>query len=478
MSSCASVTPMSSNEGSGLSRRELMWMAAVGSAMPLRLLGQEAGPAAAITAAIAAAKDPNRWLAAAEGAARWIRTTRVTTPQGVLWPNSADRPEGKIASPELYAGTAGIVLFSSEMARVTGDTVCRWEAEAGADWLAATLPETLDAEGLYTGLAGVGYVLHHAANVTGKKAHLAGAERCLELIQSAAKPAGAGVEWPSLALDVMAGSAGVILYLLYMAKELDRPALRELALSAGLRLAEVGIPDAGGTKWQMANYPGAGRLMPNFSHGTAGIAYALATLHLETGRPEPLDAALAGARYLQAVANTAGDGCLILHHEPEPDGRDLFYLGWCHGPAGTARLFYQLARAVKDDQWLDWARRGARSVMTSGIPEEETPGFWNNASQCCGLAGVADFFLRLHKVTGDPELLAFARRVGDALLAKATKEGDGLKWIQAEHRIRPEYVFAQTGYMQGAAGIGMLLLHLDAVERGKEWPFRLPDTPY
>lgn len=476
MISRASVMAMSASNGGGLSRRELMWMAAVGSALPFRLHAQEAGPAAAVTAA----KDPNRWLAGAEGAARWIRTTRVTTPQGVLWQWSPDLLAGKSASPQLYSGTGGIVLFSSELARVTGDTMCKWEAEAGADWLVATLPEKLEVEreGLYIGMAGVGYVLHHASKATGKKTHLAAAERCLDLIQAAAKPAGAGVEWPSLLMDVMSGSAGVILYLLHMARELNRPELKELALKAGLRLAEAGIPEAGGMKWRYANYPGAGRLMPNFSHGTSGIAYALATLHLETGRQEPLDAALAGARYLQAVANTAGDGCLILHHEPEPDGRDLYYLGWCHGPAGTTRLFYQLARATRDESWMAWALRGARSVLASGIPEQQTPGFWNNVSQCCGLAGVADFCLRLHKVTQDPELLAFARRVGDALLAKATKEGDGLKWIQAEHRIRPDEVFAQTGYMQGAAGIGMLLLHLDAVERGKEWTFRLPDTPY
>jgi hypothetical protein len=52
------------------------------------------------------------------------------------------------------------------------------------------------------------------------------------------------------------------------------------------------------------------------------------------------------------------------------------------------------------------------------------------------------------------------------------------RWIQAEHRIKPDYVYAQTSYMQGAAGIGILLLHLDAVEHGKEWAFRLPDMPY
>lgn len=421
------------------------------------------------------AETTSRWLDAAVKAARWIRTTRVATPDGLLWLSGPERPEGMSASPELYTGTSGVVLFLVELARATGDESWLKEAAAGADWLIAGLPETLDHAGLYTGVPGIGLAIHQVAKATGQEKHRKGAERCLELVHAGAKPAGAGVEWDP-GLDVIAGSAGTILYLLHMARELDRPASRELALKAGMRLAELGIPEAGGRKWRMMNDPEAKRLMPNFSHGTAGIAYALATLHLETGREEPLAAALAGARYLQSVANTEGDGCLIFHHEPEPDGRNLYYLGWCHGPAGTVRLFYQLARATKDDAWMGWVRRGTRSIVASGIPERQTPGFWNNAGQCCGLAGVADLFLRLHKVTG--EGLGFARKVGESLLAKATPAGDGLKWVHAEHRVRPEYVYAQTGYMQGAAGIGMLLLHLDAVERGKEWGFRLPDSPY
>lgn len=452
----------------GLSRRELLALAVLaGAGVPFRLRAEE---------------KPTRWLDAAVKAARWIRTTRVATPDGLLWLSGPERPEGMNASPDLYTGTAGVVLFLVELARVTGDESWLEEAAAGADWLIAGLPAALDPEqaqaGLYTGVPGIGLAIHQVAKATGKEQYRKGAERCLELVHAGAKPAGAGVEWDP-GLDIIAGSAGTILYLLHMARELDRPASRELALKAGMRLAELGIPEAGGRKWRFVNTPEAKRLMPNFSHGTAGIAYALATLHLETGRKEPLEAALAGARYLQSVANTenaGGEGCLIFHHEPEPDGRDLYYLGWCHGPAGTVRLFYQLSRATKDDAWLGWVRRGTRSIVASGIPEKQTPGFWNNAGQCCGLAGVADLFLRLHKATG--EGLDFARKVGEALLAKATPAGDGLKWVHAEHRVRPDYVYAQTGYMQGAAGIGMLLLHLDAVDRGREWGFRLPDSPY
>jgi hypothetical protein len=51
-------------------------------------------------------------------------------------------------------------------------------------------------------------------------------------------------------------------------------------------------------------------------------------------------------------------------------------------------------------------------------------------------------------------------------------------WIQAEHRVRPDLLVAQTGYMQGAAGIGMLLLHLEAFEKGRGAEIILPDSPF
>src|SRR5207253_5943577 len=131
-------------------------------------------------------------------------------------------------------------------------------------------------------------------------------------------------------------------------------------------------------------------------HGTAGNAYFLASLYLETKDRAFLEAALAGASYLKAVAKTQGDVCLVFHHEPE--GEDLFYLGWCHGPTGTARLFYRLYQATGDREWLDWVKRSARAILASGIPEKRPPGFWNNVSQCCGSAGVAEFFLDLHRL--------------------------------------------------------------------------------
>jgi lantibiotic modifying enzyme len=293
------------------------------------------------------------------------------------------------------------------------------------------------------------------------------------LLGQRAKKAGKGVEWNDVT-DIISGSAGTGLFLLYAARELGDSTAGELASAAGERLIELGQPAQGGLKWAMS--PQFDRLMPNFSHGTAGCAYFLATLYLHTKNPAFLDAALAGATYLKAVAKTEGDVCLIFHHEPK--GEDLFYLGWCHGPVGTARLFYRLHQATQDRAWLDWVKRSARAIMQSGIPDKQTPGFWNNVSQCCGSAGVAEFFLEMYRITHDPQYLVFAERVTDDLLRRATRDDKGIRWIQAEHRIQPKLLLAQTGYMQGAAGIGMLLLHFDALEHGRRPRITLPDNPF
>lgn len=472
-----------------LSRRDLLKLSLwTGAGLTWGAGGALAGQDPAPAPAAARPASSRRYLDAAVQAARWIRTTRIEAPGGYVWLHGPERPEGPKFSHELYHGGSGVVLFLLQLGQVTGDASHLEEAARGASALIAGLPEKIGRdegqEGLYSGVAGIGFTLEQVHEATGKLEYAQGAVRCRDLLLKAAQPVPPDgedgierAEWGEVN-DIIAGAAGAGLYLLHRARQLEDLAALRLAVRVGHRLIERGIPEAGGLKWRMVpSYP---KLMPNFSHGTAGVAYFLAALYQDTRQPAFLDAALAGARYLQAVADTSGDGCLIFHNEPE--GKDLYYLGWCHGPVGTARLFRQLALVTKDASWDEWVRKGARSILRSGIPEKPTPGFWNNAGQCCGGAGVGDFFLRLHRLNKDPESLAFARRIADDLLRRATPvptaAGGGLKWVHAEHRAKPEYTYAQTGFMQGAAGIGLFLLHLDAVERRQGWDFRLPDSPF
>jgi lantibiotic modifying enzyme len=410
-----------------------------------------------------------RERALALDAVRWIDASAVESDAGTLWPAV---PGGPVGDVSLYSGSSGVVLFQLLAYRATGERRYLQRARSGADALVARL-DSIEEPGLYTGLAGVGFVLGECARVSGDERHRQAARRCVELLEQRARPAGAGLEW-NATTDVIAGGAGIGLFLLHAARELERPAARECAERAGERLIELATSEPGGLSWAMD--PAFPRRMPNFSHGTAGVAYFLARLYEETGRCEFLEAALGGARYLLSIARTDGNTCLVFHDEP--DGRELFYLGWCHGPVGTARLFYQLRRVTREPEWLAWTERSARAILASGIPERATPGFWNNAGPCCGLAGVAEFFFDLHRVTRRGEYLDFSRLVTDVLRARATRDAAGARWIQAEHRVRPQELAAQTGWMQGAAGIGAWLLRLDAFEQGGELRCRLPDTPF
>jgi lantibiotic modifying enzyme len=414
-------------------------------------------------------KEPD-YLKTALQAARWIRSTAVKVEQGISWPSDPKDPNSM--STTLYSGSPGVVLFFIEASRVTGDESFLRDAKAGADSLLNSIDSTKET-GLYTGLAGIGYTLQESFKATGDTRYREGASRCATLLRERAVKAGDGVEWNDTT-DIISGGAGTGLFMIYAAREFKQPAFRETAKLAALRLVELSKPESKGVKWAMN--PGYPRLMPNFSHGTAGIAYFLAVVYGETKEKPFLDAALRGAEYLLSVAKTEGDICLVFHNEP--DGKELYYLGWCHGPVGTARLFYQLYRATGERVWMDWVRRSARAVMQSGIPEKQTPGFWNNVSQCCGSAGVADFFLSLYVATGDRQYLDFSKRVAARLVALATHDESGARWVQAEHRVRPELLAAQTGYMQGASGIGMLLLRLHSLARGKDLGIKFPDSPF
>ncbi len=98
---------------------------------------------------------------------------------------------------------------------------------------------------------------------------------------------------------------------------------------------------------------------------------------------------------------------------------------------------------------------------------ERSPGFWSNVGQCCGNCGVSEYFVARHERYGDAGALAFAERVARDAIARGVRDAEGMKWVQAENRTSPDAVVAQTGLMQGAAGVGLAMLHLDGAIAGR-----------
>ena len=413
---------------------------------------------------------PN-YLDAATAAADWILRSGRTVGDGRAWPVDPTVPTQ--FADNLYGGTAGVVLFLIEFYLATYRTEYLVAATDGASYLAGR-PTAPDADcGLYTGTAGVAWVLGRVHRTSPSSTISEAARRLTAKLRERAREVGDGVEWnPST--DIVSGTAGIGLALLALHEDDPESGYLALAEKAGRRLIATAIPEAGGLKWPLS--PGNPRLMPNFSHGTAGVAYFLATLYLRTRRQEFLDGALSGAKYLLSIADTSEAGCKVFHNEL--DGTSLYYMGWCHGPAGTARLFWQLDRATGSREWREWAVRGARSLELCGVPERRTEGFWNNHGMCCGTAGVGAFFLSLYQATHDRKYWDLAKRCAKVILEAAKRDETGMRWVHAEHRTQPDQVVAQTGYMQGAAGIGSFLLSMHLQEQGKRRAHPLPDDPF
>lgn len=450
-----------------LSRRDFLSQTA--------LVAAAAGLGPGMARALLAGSQPGgrRYLDLAVGCARWIERTTIRDGAALSWPADPLRPAS--VGFDHYNGMAGLVTFFATLGAVSGDA--RWLdlAAGGARTLTSRLagPPAATDDGLYTGLAGQSHALLMLERAGGGAEWGRAARQMTDRIVARAKPVEAGVEW-STSWDIVSGVAGTGLFLLAAGRQWKDDSLVQLAGRAGRRLLSTGVEAEGGLMW----FPGAGvdRNYPNFSHGTAGVAYFLATLFRATGDKVFLDGALSGAKYLEAVA-TRQDGAAAIFHV-SGGGEDRFYLSWCHGPVGTARLFYRLHQITGERRWQDWVDALTRTVERSGVPEGRTSGYWDNISQCCGNAGIGQYCLDLARYNPTAATAALRDRIVANTLSRATDDGDGLRWVQAENRTQPENLVAQTGFMQGAAGVGTFFLQLDTFARGEPWAFPMPDTPF
>jgi lantibiotic modifying enzyme len=413
------------------------------------------------------------YLDVAVRCAEWIDRSAQERPDGLAWPSDPLKPAS--ISLDFYNGMPGVVAFFANLYQASGDARWRERAERGGKFLVAESARQADrlGAGLYTGFGGLGTTYMTLEAVKAGGSFGAEARKAAAGLAARAKTNTDGVEWSDVN-DIISGTAGTGLFLLHAAHAWNDPSLEDLAARAGRRLLAKGVPAEGGMMWFPSGTAGAN--YPNFSHGTAGVAYFLATLYSRSHDKAFLDGALAGARYLDAVSTRRGDGRAIFH--VTGGGENRFYLSWCHGPVGTARLFYRLLEVTRDEQWRRWIDELTNWVLASGAPEQRSDGYWNNISQCCGNVGIGQYFIDLARRgwTIPPDTMR--DRVVKNTLSRATDDANGLRWVQAENRVSPENLVAQTGFMQGAAGVGTFFLQLDALARGVAWTTPMPDTPW
>jgi lantibiotic modifying enzyme len=423
-------------------------------------------------------------------AEQFIASQIIEGDKGVYWRIA---PEAEAApNYNFYHGSGGVALFYLELYAATSNQhYLDLAVSAGNEIVANTATASGGRISMYSGLPGDVFVLNELYKRTKDDRFRDAARHAIDQIKAQSKTLGNGVGWieknPFGAYneantnigemyDLTIGSAGVGIMFLYAYRDkLDEEGV-EWSVRIADRLLEVAEKTDDGLRWPMMDNLPAPYIMPNFSHGPAGIAYFFADLYTETKQQKYLDAALSAAEYVQSRAVPKGDGILVTHHE-RPDPADLYYLSTCHGPPGTGRLMFLLHQITGDNQWLDWIESNMKGMLATGAPEKRSEGFWNNHGQCCGDAGLGDYAVYLYRATGKESYLNVANRIAEYLVSDANKKDGTLSWTTAEMRIKPEFTQTQTGYMQGAAGMGSFFLHLATV---KTDPVKIPilATPF
>jgi Lanthionine synthetase C-like protein len=384
-----------------------------------------------------------------------------------------------------YAGIGGLAPALAEISQCRALSNAEQALAAGiAARLSATAGARADAS-LYLGLGG---------DVTALKLLAPGSERvALARLADLMTPAGwntppeTGTGSAAPVNDVVLGAAGVVLAAVWAGGEHSRA----IATTGGEALLRAADQTKDGLDWAMM----AGRTsrMPNYSHGTAGIATALAIAGAALNRDDFIVAARHGAQHLLTLGSLADGGFIIPHTLPysRRDVEPVTYT-WCHGPAGTSQLFPALAHAGVDTvAGLDVTglrQRCLHTILASGIPQRLRPGFWDNDGRCCGTAGVGDVLLDAAQDGAGQAacgtLLQGARTMADALVERAIRDKTGARWRFLEHRQDPPLLPPGTAWMQGAAGIAAFLLRLarvidnglsaPVVERPDQW-WAVPD---
>jgi hypothetical protein len=301
----------------------------------------------------------------------WIASVAVGVDGGLGW------LENGVLVDDLYAGTAGVLLGCVEVAAAGLDTA---RVAAGACGrllhLARQEPGAMPDDGLFSGWAGVAVALGAWSRAAGDTA---AAEAAAEAAaQVAAQIAGRIRQAPRDPLrygDVTSGDAGILLALLgVLARRApllpgESGAVTRAAHVLASRLAEAAEPGPDGLHWRMV--AGQERLMPGFSHGTAGVAYALAAAGRTLHRRDLVDAAIGGGDAVLAAGDHPG-GWGVPVAIPARPGRPAVSYGWCHGPAGTARLFVLLSEIDPHPRWQH-AMDACLQALRDSRPPGSTP---------------------------------------------------------------------------------------------------------
>ncbi len=259
----------------------------------------------------------------AAGGLDWLLGVAGQMQGGLVWTGHTDDAE---VDPTLYSGAAGIVITLLEAYRHFGDVRYADAAIRGSRAIASAVAGW-ELSSLYFGLTGMAVALQAVAGQLGDLDAGRAAGGALARVKASFD----GERWGPQ-FELLGGNAGIALGAL----GLGDVELAEMAVTPYLRAVEV---TPAGVTWE--NREGLETRRHHISHGTLGVAYALAATAQAAGRTDLMDLALAGVNDVVARNEAGPSGFLVPHSDPQQDPARIqrySYAGATGQPA-TRRCF-------------------------------------------------------------------------------------------------------------------------------------------
>jgi type 2 lantibiotic biosynthesis protein LanM len=371
------------------------------------------------------------WLSAAalrhDGEVAWIGLTQLRDKNWVI---------NTRAEIDLYSGIAGICLFLAYHERMTGESATGKLAREAAFTLRRLVElrkqETRSIGG-FCGWGAILYTFAHLGALWTEEAFWNDAEALVTHVE-------AHVENDD-ALDIISGAAGCIGGLLTLHHCTGSRRVLDVAKRCGEWLIARSEPQARGRAWKTSGCPDVP--LTGFSHGAAGMAWALLELASVSGEERFFTPAREAIEYERSLfSNTARNWPdLRPWTQSTSAATKSFMVAWCHGAPGIG-----LARLRALRHWQDPALHEeiAAAVETTTVRK------LGNQSLCHGELGNIDFLLGAREVKSDLVTERIARTTSAIL--DSIEEGD--------RRCATPLRVDTPGLMLGVAGIGYGLLRL------------------
>lgn len=344
----------------------------------------------------------------------------------------------RLLGTNLYDGLPGVILFLAYLGSITGEKAYQRMARGALLTLRRQLAETpkIASVGGYSGISGVIYLFCHLSVLWNERELLEEAETLADRLPEAVDR--------DERLDIVSGTAGCLVVLLALHTLLPDDRILRLAVRCGDHLLARAIPMRPGVGWPVKGL--SETPLTGFSHGAAGIAWALTELAALTEEDRFFHTALEAIAWERSLFLPEAGNWPDLRYELQPGSDPKLRrcsLMWCHGAPGIG-----LARL---NMLKHFDNSNVRMEIETALQTTLREGFGFSHCLCHGDLGNLELILKASLELSEPSWPMELNTLCASILEGIERDG----W-----RCGTPSNIESPGLMTGLAGIGYQLLRL------------------